>query len=268
MTGRQRLASWIEFWSSSEATIVFLGLALCAQLPHSAVVFHRVSTTTLETSWGYWGVGLDWVFAVVAAIAVEVAVLVFVLKGRLLLSWFFAAASCAMNLIFYWRPGWDIANPDINMLGALLWSALLPAAIAFYSHEVGGEKRSGVAWWQRVWAKLAHGRNDKQLPVSVPLETIVPKTKTPMDGVSGALGAFADVFVQSVDGYTGNGSDVNRKRTTKRNRDGVSKVDRVMQLWAEGLTDEQIADALEITPTTVRGYRKKARDRDKQIEVQ
>jgi len=255
---RIRLAGWIDFWSSREATIVPLLLALGAQLPHSAVVFHRVSTTLLGEHLGMGGVLFDWGSAIIAAVAIEVAVLVFVLRGKLKLSWTFALASASMNMIYYWQADWDWQEPTVLMVGATLWAVMLPAAIAFYSHEVG-EKDNGeknTPWWQRLY-HFVFRKGDEQVQAQTQQPVIVaPQQKPPKVSVNGhgsANGLANGLTVtQSVTGSV--------QPEAGSNGNTVTQVDRVAQLDSEGLSTKQIAESLGVTESTVRVYRKKYRD--------
>lgn len=130
---QERLSRAIEFTRSQEGTLLFLICALVAQTPHSATVFHRVATSE---SWWLWA----WFHAYFFAIALEFAVLVFVVRGKARLSWAFASFGVLMNLVYsydvaYWSLAWREALPVVA--GALISSIILPLAIACYSHEVG-----------------------------------------------------------------------------------------------------------------------------------
>ncbi len=113
----------IELLKSQNAVIIVLVVALLAQMPHAEAVFYAH------------GQAHDWlgrVASIFAAIALELAVLVFVVRGSIRASWGFAAFSVAINLVYYYRAdaSWADLAPTI------LLSAGLPIAIALYSHEV------------------------------------------------------------------------------------------------------------------------------------
>jgi len=255
---RTRLAGWIEFWSSREATIVPLLLALGAQLPHSAVVFHRVSTTLLGEHLGIGGVIFDWGSAIIAAVAIEVAVLVFVLRGKLKLSWTFALASAGMNMIYYWQADWDWREPTVLMVGATLWAFMLPAAIAFYSHEVGekNDSEKNAPWWQRLYRFIFRKDNEraqvKQPVIVAPQQQKPSRVLDSKNRSTNDLSVFAEAFTQSVSGAV--------QPETGSNGSAVTQLERVAQLGSEGLSTKQIAVALGLTESTVRVYRKKYRD--------
>jgi len=258
------LKNIIEFLRSREAILVVLVMALMAQLPHTAVVFHRLSTTA-----SLWlipgtpvnvGAGVDWMHAYVAAISIELAVLMFVVRGKILLSWLFAICSIAMNMIYYWKPeaGWLQSVP---FWGALLWAAILPVAIAFYSHEIG------------------NGENDKEKQAagkSAARKTTVTPSAISETSESPTLASQGEKspLVASQDANT---VDVPKRTKTSKPSPpktppvptvpeqptvtAAAKMERALQLLSEGLTYPQVAEELQVAETTVRGYVFKAKQK-------
>lgn len=124
-----------------DKTKLLLALALLAQTPHTADLFHQISPHALE------GGKLEWLHAWVYAVALESAVFLFVARGRIGWGNLFAVVSVAVNVGYYWRDGW-ILFPQTeadwvrfweilpDMLRAALISGILPLAIARYSHEI------------------------------------------------------------------------------------------------------------------------------------
>lgn len=110
---------------SPTATLAVLALALIAQGPHAADVFrlivHGTDLTARLHSYSF-------------AIALELAVLLFVVQGRHAESYGFAVVSIAMNLSYYYLHSVQLI--DVAALPALLVSIALPVAIARYSHAV------------------------------------------------------------------------------------------------------------------------------------
>jgi len=113
----------IKLLKSQNAVIVVLVVALLAQMPHAQAVFYDNGHTQNL---------LGLVFSIFAAVALEIAVLVFVVRGNVHASWGFALFSIAINLVYYAdaQAAWYLPNPS------WLLSAGLPIAIALYSHEV------------------------------------------------------------------------------------------------------------------------------------
>ena len=119
----------LRLLQSSDAVLAVLILALLAQMPHAQHVFYDLSKDL-----GWFG----WVQSWFAAIALEFAVLVFVVRGKTVESWGFAVFSVAINLVYYYNPEivWYLPK------STWLLSAGLPVAIALYSHEVAGKHQA------------------------------------------------------------------------------------------------------------------------------
>ena len=104
--------------------LVALVLALFAQGEHTAQVFASFSHPADGAQ------PLAYAFAG----AVEVAVLLFVMNGHKTISYIFAAATFATNLVYYAIGGVDLLS--VALLPVLLLSALLPGVIVGYSHTI------------------------------------------------------------------------------------------------------------------------------------
>lgn len=142
----------IELLKSQNAVIIVLVVALLAQMPHAEAVFYDH------------GQAHDWlgrVASIFAAIALELAVLVFVVRGSIFASWGFAAFSVAINLVYYYRAdaSWADLAPTI------LLSAGLPIAIALYSHEVADPVHGALASVQDD-ARILHESCTNLAPVA------------------------------------------------------------------------------------------------------
>jgi hypothetical protein len=122
----------IKVLRSQVATLVVLTLALLAQLPHAAEVFKEAGHAS--------GV-MGWLHSYSYAIALELAVLLFVVQGRRRESYGFAFVSVLVNLAYYAERG-----PLFSMdaLPAWLISLALSIAIALYSHSLAHEEKEGV----------------------------------------------------------------------------------------------------------------------------
>jgi hypothetical protein len=128
------------------AMLAALLLALVAQLEHTAQVFSMV----VGASGVYAGV-----HAYAFAIAVETAVLLFVLAGHRWISYGFALATAATNLSYYAMHGINLFS--LAALPAWLMSLLLPAAIMGYSHTIA-ENNPRPAAEPNPTHTLAHGQ--------------------------------------------------------------------------------------------------------------
>lgn len=116
----------IEKLQTLSAVLGVLVLGLLAQMPHAQHVFFYLGTDK-----GWFG----WVQSWFGAVALEFAVLVFVVRGKRLESWGFAVFSIAINMVYYYDPEVALWMPRATWL----LSAGLPVAIALYSHEVAGK---------------------------------------------------------------------------------------------------------------------------------
>jgi hypothetical protein len=158
---------------SPGAMMIALMLALVAQGKHTADVFTYFSHAGTP-------VWLSYVFAC----AVEVAVLLFVLNKHKLISYVFAVATFATNMVYYAIGGVDMQS--VALVPVVLLSALLPGVIVGYSHTIAentikGEtqpattQRGGWRFWRKpleAAASLNHTAAAEQTRYGVPVGTL------------------------------------------------------------------------------------------------
>lgn len=141
-----KLIAWLR---TPTATLIVLCAALVAQLPHAADVFRIIVS----------GTGLPAVLHGYAyAVALELAVLLFVVQRRNVESYVFACVSVCVNLSYYALHG--VALFSVAALPAWLVSIALPAAIARYSHllvetPANDDEVSSVATVENVGVQVA-----------------------------------------------------------------------------------------------------------------
>ena len=116
---------------SSKATLTVLCIALVAQIPHAAYVFTHIGAQ--EEGWFNFFHGYSY------AIALELAVLLFVVRNRQAESYGFAAVSVAINLCYYAMH--NVAPFQLQAFPAWLVSIALPVAIACYSHDIAKKQK-------------------------------------------------------------------------------------------------------------------------------
>jgi hypothetical protein len=116
------------------ATLIVLCSALLAQLPHAADVFRLIVMGD-----GIWATLHSYTYA----IALELAVLLFVVQRRNVESYIFAVVSILVNLSYYYLHG--VALLTVAALPAWLVSIALPAAIAQYSHLIAAATEQPTA---------------------------------------------------------------------------------------------------------------------------
>ena len=143
--------SVIAWLRTPVATLIVLCSALLAQLPHAADVFRLIVMGD-----GVWPVLHSYTYA----IALELAVLLFVVQRRNVESYLFAAVSILVNLSYYYLHG--VALFTVAALPAWLVSIALPAAIAQYSHLIAAATTQSAqhaapprTWRWRFWRKAA-----------------------------------------------------------------------------------------------------------------
>ena len=136
----------IELFRKPWVALLFFCGALYAQIPHAAYVFACSPYIGRVCPVGADRDQLPWVYA----LAVEGAVLLFVVHGRRASSYGFACASFAVNLAYYAMSGVTLFS--VPALPAWLISLLIPCAIVGYSHiatDVGSDAHDmqrAVAW--------------------------------------------------------------------------------------------------------------------------
>ncbi|MBP8125636.1 MAG: hypothetical protein KAZ26_23515 [Caldilineaceae bacterium] len=114
---------------SEAATLFVLVVALLAQMPHAADVF-----AIMDGGEGWLAIAHAGAFAV----ALELAVLLFVVRGETAISWGFAGISVLMNLSHYYLNGTQFLT--VTAAPAILISVSLPLAIVLYSHSIARER--------------------------------------------------------------------------------------------------------------------------------
>lgn len=142
----------IALLKKSGVALFVLALALIAQIPHAAHVFDRAPY--IGQSVQHDSALSAWMLAYAYAIALESATLMFVVHGHRNASYGFAVASFAVNLSYYSMHGVQLFW---GAFPAWLLSALLPIAIASYSHILTGAEDVQMelpVWVLRAWAKV------------------------------------------------------------------------------------------------------------------
>lgn len=143
----------VSFIGNALAGLIFLGLALYAQTPHTQNAFlelghDKVSGYAQFNSWGY-------------AIALELAVLYFTVRGKFQASYIFAFVSVSMNVAYYTIHDNNMLDFSQNWPRWLI-SVSLPLAIAYYSHCIvdaesvdvfAGLKTKVQSWYARLTPK-------------------------------------------------------------------------------------------------------------------
>ncbi len=128
------MKSIIEILKSPNAVLGVLALALLAQMPHAAAVFRMTVHSANSQQASLWEIGHSYSYAV----ALELAVLLFVIQNRHVESYGFAVVSVFVNLSYYGLHGVNLFA--WSAFPAYLVSVALPVAIALYSHVAADAK--------------------------------------------------------------------------------------------------------------------------------
>jgi DNA-directed RNA polymerase specialized sigma24 family protein len=196
----------IDFLESQTATLSVLVLALVAQTPHAADVFRLI---VQGSGWA------ERLHSYSFAIALELAVLVFVVQKRQVESYGFALVSICMNLSYYSLHNVQLFS--LASLPALLVSVALPTAIARYSHVVVASTSSAT--------EIQH----VTIAQAVRLESLAERQET------------VQVVQETV-------QDVRIESLAERQPDSK---ERAKQLRSEGLSNAQIAQELGVNASTI-----------------
>ena len=203
-----RAIAWLR---TPIATLIVLVAALLAQLPHAADVFRLVVHGD-----GIWQVLHSYSYA----IALELAVLLFVVQRRNVESYLFAGVSVCVNLAYYALHGVNLFT--VAALPAWLISIALPAAIARYSHLI--VDAAHVAPEPVAQVETATPKRNKRTEVQ---QDAQPEPVATVDATEDATPTI-DARAQA------------------------------LQMASEGMNASQIAKALDANYSTVRSWLKRA----------
>lgn len=226
-------AGAIKFLRSPLATLIVLCSALLAQLPHAADVFRMI---VAGNGWPAILHGFTY------ALALELAVLLFVVQHRNVESYIFAAVSILVNLSYYYLHG--VALLSVAALPAWLVSIALPAAIAQYSHLIVAATEQGET--QPVTPAIAarrrwqFWRKSTETPVLNPTSNTATSTPIALPGESGEHGEGVDVVTAP--------QPVKATKQSVRPRT-VGKTNEY------GMTDTALADLLNVQRQAIGGMR-------------
>lgn len=121
----------IVYFLQSEAFVLLtLLFVIASQIIHTTYLFETVRVFDLSFNIGSSRITVaNWVNAFVFAVAIESAILMFILNGKPLPSKIYAVASFAANLLYY--KVWTAAVP--GLITSVLISSMLAGSIWFFS---------------------------------------------------------------------------------------------------------------------------------------
>jgi hypothetical protein len=120
----------IDFLKSETLVFMTLLFVLIAQIVHTMYVFEQIRVADL--SFEFDGVkinALNWTHALIFAVSIEAAILMFILNGKRLPSKIYAVASLSTNILYYGT--WTLSIP--HMVASIIASSMLAGSIWFFS---------------------------------------------------------------------------------------------------------------------------------------
>jgi len=120
----------IDFLKSETLVFLTLVFVLIAQIIHTMYIFENIRVADMSFMVGDYRVtALNWSHALIFAVSIESAILMFILNGKRLPSKIYAVASWATNILYYGT--WKLPIPD--MLATIIASSMLAGSIWFFS---------------------------------------------------------------------------------------------------------------------------------------
>ena len=232
---------------SPGAMMVALVLALVAQGEHTAQVFAFFSHSN-----GQGAQPLAYAFAA----AVEVAVLLFVLRGHKYISYAFAVATLCTNIVYYAIGGIDLLS--VAIAPVLLLSALLPGVIVGYSHTIAETPHGAAAptapakaTTRRRWQFWRKPLETPTAPAT-PTDTTAAPSATPVQ--SGGHSEAANVAAKPTEQPSATSGARQGTTKGKAGRSVNPNRDRALQMRSEGFNASEIAGLLNEKESTVASW--------------
>ena len=123
----------IEFFKSKEAVLLALIFALLTQLSHSVIAYALIDAKILKNDTPNI---LSYIFGILFSLAVSTAIIIFTLRNRKYIAYFFLIVEIFVNLIYSQLQ----SNYDLYTLISILFLAIIiPVTITAYSHETETE---------------------------------------------------------------------------------------------------------------------------------
>jgi hypothetical protein len=120
----------IDFLKSETLVFMTLLFVLIAQIVHTMYVFEQIRVADMSFEIGGTKIhALNWIHALIFAVSIEAAILMFILNGKRLPSKIYAVASLSTNILYYGT--WTLSIP--HMVASIIASATLAGSIWFFS---------------------------------------------------------------------------------------------------------------------------------------
>lgn len=124
------LTKLIEFFKSKEAVLLALLFAVLTQLTHSVTTYIKTDKMINGEEFVYW---FSLIIGIFFSLSVSVAIIIFTLRNRIKLAYFFFLVEFVINVIYS-----GMENPNYqwyNYLYLIFFALIIPTTITAYAHE-------------------------------------------------------------------------------------------------------------------------------------
>jgi hypothetical protein len=124
------LTNLIEFFKSKESVLLALLFAVVTQLTHSVTTYIKTDKMINGEEFVYW---FSLLIGIFFSLSVSVAIIIFTLRNRIKLAYFFFLVEFVINVIYS-----GMENPNYqwyNYLYLIFFALIIPTTITAYAHE-------------------------------------------------------------------------------------------------------------------------------------
>jgi len=124
------LTNLIEFFKSKESVLLALLFAVVTQLTHSVTTYIKTDRMINGEEFNYW---FSLIIGIFFSLSVSVAIIIFTLRNRIKLAYFFFLVEFVINVIYS-----GMENPNYqwyNYLYLIFFALIIPTTITAYAHE-------------------------------------------------------------------------------------------------------------------------------------
>lgn len=124
------LTNLIDFFKSKESVLLALLFAVVTQLTHSVTTYIKTDRMINGEDFTYW---FSLIIGIFFSLSVSVAIIIFTLRNRIKLAYFFFLVEFVINVIYS-----GMENPNYqwyNYLYLIFFALIIPTTITAYAHE-------------------------------------------------------------------------------------------------------------------------------------
>lgn len=124
------LTNLIDFFKSKESVLLALLFAVVTQLTHSVTTYIKTDRMINGEEFVYW---FSLIIGIFFSLSVSVAIIIFTLRNRIKLAYFFFLVEFVINVIYS-----GMENPNYqwyNYLYLIFFALIIPTTITAYAHE-------------------------------------------------------------------------------------------------------------------------------------